>query len=133
MKIAMGCVLLLCALECFGASNPYAKMDDPRPNGRMTLRELSLCEPPEDRRDWCMYPHEIRTFIAARDQCDYLRSEPFPEGDTQDARARRKQLTTAMRKHCKGTDRRLADLRKRYRHDAVISKLLAAFDARVEP
>jgi hypothetical protein len=116
------------------ASNPYSAFDDPRPEGRLSLREHSQCETPDDpEARWCDYPHEIRAFTEKREACDHFRGEPWPEGDTEGwERERRKQLIDGMRKHCAGTDRELMRLRAKYRDDADVSKALAAFEDRIE-
>jgi hypothetical protein len=122
------CVLTACA------SDLYARFDDPRPEGRLSLRERSDCEDPDDSEGrWCDYPHEVRAFTQKRQNCDHFRGEPWPEGDETWERERRKDLIDAMRKHCTGTDKALARLRAKYRDDAEISKLLSAFESEIEP
>jgi hypothetical protein len=127
--------LALCALVgC--AAQPFAAFDDPRPEGRLSLRERSQCEVPDapsDRPNWCDYPHEVRAFLDQREECDHFRGEPWPEGDDADAVARREALRDGMAKHCKGTDARLAELRVTYRNDPVVSAALADFESAIEP
>jgi hypothetical protein len=135
LKRSLFAVLAVCALGgC--ASRPFAAFDDPRPNGRLSLRERSHCEVPDapgDQPNWCDYPHEVRAFLDQREECDHFRGEPWPEGDDADAIARRKQLHKAMAKLCEGTDARLAELRTAYRDDAVISRVLAGFENEITP
>ena len=97
MKSAALTALALCALAAC-AGNPYSALDDPRPEGRLSLRERSLCEMPDqaDSR-WCELPHEVRVFTERREACDHFRGEPWPEGGHDDDRARRKELTAKMR------------------------------------
>ena len=125
----------MCVL-CGCAAQPFATMDDPRPEGRLSMRERSLCEPPEAsavRANWCDYPHEVRVFLDQRDSCDHFRGEPWPEGDDAQAVARRKELRDAMATSCKGTDARLIELRATYRDDADIFGALAELENDIEP
>jgi hypothetical protein len=122
------------ALSACVSANPFAGFDDPRPEGRLSLRERSQCEVPDDpNARWCDYPHEVRTFIERRAGCDHFRGEPWPEGDDAWARERRKTLTDAMRKQCTGTDAELVRLRTQYRDDQAIAAALREFEDDIEP
>lgn len=128
---------LLCMLACGGASAQTARptLDDPRPNGRLSVREMSLCEPPQapvPRPDWCDYPHEVRAFTVSRDACDQLRGEPWPNGDGSDDRQRRLQLTQGMRLSCAGTDKRLAQLVRRYAAEPQVMAVLSGYARDIE-
>lgn len=70
-------------------------------------------------------PADVRAFIEDRDLCDHFRSEPWPEGDSAQDRARRRELVEGVRTACAGTDRRLTDLRRRYAGDATVIRALA--------
>ncbi len=135
MKIAAIALLIACALGgC--AARPFAAFEDPRPEGRLGLSERSRCEVPDappDRPNWCDYPHEVRAFIDQRESCDHFRGEPWPEGDSKEARERRKELTTAMKTACAGTDARLHALRAKYRDDPDVVAALAALEDDIEP
>ncbi len=123
-------------IVCGCASSPFAAFDDPRPEGRLSLRERSQCEVPDapgDQPNWCDYPHEVRAFLDQREECDHFRGEPWPEGDDADAVARRHTLRDAMAKHCTGTDARLARLREIYRGDGVVSAALGQLESDIEP
>ncbi|GAB2514441.1 hypothetical protein [Lysobacter humi (ex Lee et al. 2017)] len=82
--------------------------------------------------DLCAYPADVRAFVEDRDACDHFRGEPWPETDSDADRARRRALVEGVRTACAGTDRRLADLRARYRDDARVIALLAPFEERIE-
>jgi len=127
-------VLTICALSgC--VARPFATFDDPRPEGRLSLRERSRCEVPDapvDQPNWCDYPHQVRAFLDQREQCDHFRGEPWPEGDDAEAVARRRQLRDAMAKHCKGTDARLVELRAAYRNDPEVDAALARLESDIE-
>lgn len=124
------CILGL--LVACGTQSPQATYADPRPEGRLDLRERSLCEAPEAQPDWCDFPHEVRVFLQQRKGCDHFRSEPVPEPADDPQGERRRQIATAQRDLCTGTDATLSRLRARYRDDTAISAALAGFDADIE-
>jgi hypothetical protein len=131
-KYAM--VLLSGMLAGCAVYGPYSKLDDPRPEGKFSMRERSLCETPNDPSSlWCDYPHEVREFIDRRKECDHFRGEPIPAPDDDPHGERRREITSALRKYCSGTDTELARLRDRYRDDADVAKALAEFEHRIEP
>lgn len=135
LKIAAIALTIACALGgC--AARPFAAFEDPRPEGRLSLSERSRCEVPDaptDRPNWCDYPHEVRAFIDQRDSCDHFRGEPWPEGDSPNGLERRRELTSAMKTACTGTDARLLALRAKYRDDANIVAALATYENDIEP
>lgn len=135
MKIAAIALMIACALGgC--AARPFAAFEDPRPEGRLSPSERSRCEVPDapaDQPNWCDYPHEVRAFIDQRDSCDHFRGEPWPEGDSTGEGERRRELTSAMKTACAGTDARLLALRAKYRDDANIVAALAAYENDIEP
>jgi hypothetical protein len=126
--------LALCALGgC--AARPFATFDDPRPEGRLSLRERSRCEVPDapvDQPNWCDYPHEVRVFLDQRDGCDHFRGEPIPEPADDPGGERRRQIETALRELCTGTDAELLRLRARYRNDAAVSAALGELESDIE-
>lgn len=134
-RIAAVALTIACALGgC--AAWPFAAFEDPRPEGRLSLSERSRCEVPDapiDGPNWCDYPHEVRAFIEQRDRCDHFRGEPWPEGDSPYDLERRRELTSAMKTACTGTDARLLALRAKYRDDADIVAALATYENDIEP
>jgi hypothetical protein len=136
VRIKVAALALVCALAGCASLHPYAKFDDPRPEGRLGLRERSQCEVPDapsDKPNWCDYPHEVRAFLDRRELCDQFRDEPVPEPIDDPGSERRREIDTGLRKHCTGTDAELARLRTRYRDDAVVAAALAEFESDVEP
>ncbi len=135
LKIAILTSMIACALGgC--VAGPFATFEDPRPEGRFSLSERSRCEVPDapgDRPNGCDYPHEVRAFIDQRDSCDHFRGEPWPEGDSSQERERRRELTSAIKAACTGTDARLLALRAKYRDDANIVVALATYENDIEP
>lgn len=68
-------------------------------------------------------PEDVRAFIARRDECEhFIGEEPYD-------RARRRFLARAIRKSCKGVDKRLAALREKYRGDPPVIAALADYYA----
>lgn len=134
MKRNLFAALALCALGgC--AARPFATFDDPRPEGRLSLRERSRCEVPDapgDQPNWCDYPHEVRVFLDQRDGCDHFRGEPIPEPADDPGGERRRQIETALRELCTGTDAELLRLRVRYRDDAAVSAALGELESDIE-
>lgn len=117
------------------AAQPFAAFEDPRPEGRLSLRERSRCEVPDapsDRANWCDYPHEVRAFLDKREGCDHFRGEPVPEPADDPGGERRREIETALSKLCTGSDAELARLRTRYRDDADVSAVLNAFESDIE-
>lgn len=80
------------------------------------------------RRDLCDLPADVRAFVEDRDLCDHFRGEPWPEGDAEADRARRRQLVDGVRTNCAGTDHRLAELKSRHAGDARITALLGRYE-----
>ncbi|KRD39339.1 MULTISPECIES: hypothetical protein [unclassified Lysobacter] len=116
-------LLLLCLIPLAAAQARAPKLDDPRPNGHLSPRERSLCEAPERHPSWCEQPHEVRAFLQRYDDCEHWRGEEAPQGDRQ----RSKEIVQGANRACKGNDRRLTELRRRYQNvpavAAVLSKL----------
>lgn len=73
-----------------------------------------------------VHANALDTFIAKRTQCDHFRGEEAY--DT----ARGRFLARQLRRYCRGTDRELAALRRRYAHRPAVLRRLAQFETRVE-
>jgi hypothetical protein len=74
-------------------------------------------------------PNDVRQFIAQRDACDHFRGElPDPE-----EAERMREVTGQIEKRCRGTDRRLHSLKKKYDSDANVKKRLNVYDEQIEP
>ena len=130
----MRALAALCTLCLLGgcAARPFAAFEDPRPEGRMSLRERSQCEPPETQPGWCDFPHEVRVFLERREGCDHFRGEPVPDAADDPGGERRRQIETALRELCTGTDAELTRLRTRYRDDASVGAALEVFESDIE-
>ncbi len=74
-------------------------------------------------------PNDVRQFIAQRDACDHFRGE-IPEPEEVE---RMREVTSQVAKRCRGTDRRLYSLKKKYDSDANVKKRLNVYDEQIEP
>jgi hypothetical protein len=75
-------------------------------------------------------PPEVEAFVRDRDACDHFRGEPF-EGERPEQVERRKYLRESVEIYCPGTDRRLAALKKRFRNDQTVMKVLSSYDDKI--
>ena len=74
-------------------------------------------------------PNDVRQFIAQRDACDHFRGE-LPEPEEVE---RMREVTSQAERRCRGTDRRLRSLKKKYDSDANVKKRLNVYDEQIEP
>lgn len=72
------------------------------------------------------FPQEVTEFMVARDGCDHFRGE-----DPYDAE-RRAFIQENIDELCRGTDARLAMLRRRYANDPSVIAALKGYDDRIE-
>ena len=72
------------------------------------------------------FPKDVATFVEKRDLCDHFRGEePFDE-------ERRKFLYKNMKELCTGTDRQLAELKKKYQGNSTVMKKLSTYEVNIE-
>ena len=71
---------------------------------------------------------DLATFLERRAACDHWRGEVPDPPDPQ----RMREVVQQTDEWCKGTDAQLAQLKKRYRDDPVVSKQLAEFEPQIE-
>ncbi|GAB3408009.1 hypothetical protein NX774_21375 [Massilia agilis] len=74
-------------------------------------------------------PADVRAYIEEREGCDHMRGEPPDPRDKQ----RAKEVSREINELCKGTDRRLAGLKRKYASDQRVMRHLNRFDSNVEP
>ena len=73
------------------------------------------------------WPADVSAFIEQRDLCDHFRGEePYDE-------ERRKFLEKNIVELCTGTDRKLADLKEKYRGNSAIIERLFLYEEDIEP
>jgi hypothetical protein len=73
-------------------------------------------------------PADVRAFIEEREGCDHMRGEIPDASDKQ----RMREVSREIEKLCKGTDRRLARLKRKYASDRVVTRHLNGFEASIE-
>lgn len=73
-------------------------------------------------------PNDVTQFITQRDACDHFRGE-LPEPEEVE---RMREVTGQIEKRCRGTDRRLRSLKKKYDSDANVKKRLNVYDEQIE-
>jgi hypothetical protein len=71
-------------------------------------------------------PTDVETFSQKRDVCDHFR------GEDSDNPARMKEIAAALQKYCKGSDKALSDLKKKYKADESVLKYLTKYEERIE-
>ena len=69
----------------------------------------------------------VARFIEGREACDHFRGEAPYDAD------RRKFLEQQAQKFCAGTDKQLAELKKKYQGDTAVTTKLAEYEADIEP
>lgn len=73
-------------------------------------------------------PKDVEKFIAKRESCDHFRGEIPDPGE----KRRMQEVNREIEKWCKGTDKRLAQLKKKYVANSVVMKQLDEFEPDVE-
>jgi len=75
------------------------------------------------------FPADVARFVDQREGCDHFRGE-FP--DPPDAQ-RIKEIERELRKLCTGTDKKLADLKRKYARNRAVMERLNEFEEGIEP
>lgn len=73
-------------------------------------------------------PPDVRNYVDKREGCDHMRGEIPDPSDKQRMRA----VNREIRKLCKGTDEKLAQLKKKYAKNPYVMRRLAEFDPGIE-
>lgn len=73
------------------------------------------------------FPEDVTRFIEGREACDHFRGEAPYDAD------RRKFLEQQAQKFCAGTDKQLAELKKKYQGDTAVTTKLAEYETDIEP
>ena len=72
-------------------------------------------------------PADVQRFIERRDTCEHFLGEFNGDGSERD-----REVIEAQNRYCKGTDKQLANLRRRYQNNAEVVQRLSAYEARIE-
>lgn len=73
------------------------------------------------------FPEDVTRFIERREACDHFRGEAPYDAE------RRKFLEQQMQNFCVGTDKQLAELKKKYQGDTAVTTKLEVYEAHIEP
>lgn len=71
-------------------------------------------------------PHDVQEFMQKRDNCDHFRGEEPYDG------RRALEIAKNIEKYCKGTDKQLALLKKKYSKNPEALKALSVYEETVE-
>jgi hypothetical protein len=74
------------------------------------------------------FPSDVAKFVAKREDCDHMRGE-IPESAD---KRQMKEIIREINAQCKGTDRNLAKLKKKYSGNAEVMRRLEEFEPRIE-
>jgi len=94
--------------------------------GGCSTRPIAVTAPAVAEASEERLPPDVAAFVESRDACDHFRGEPAYDDE------RATFLAKAIARDCAGTDRRLADLRRRYAKDASILARLAEYEEQIE-
>jgi hypothetical protein len=75
-----------------------------------------------------LLPRDVQKFVDRREGCDHMRGEIPDPGEKQ----RMKEVNREIKKLCKGTDKQLAQLKKKYVSNAAVIQRLNEFEDGVE-
>jgi hypothetical protein len=73
-------------------------------------------------------PQDVQKFVDRREGCDHMRGEIPDPAEKQ----RMKEVNREIAKLCKGTDRQLAQLKKKYASNAAVMRRLDEFEEGIE-
>lgn len=76
-------------------------------------------------------PEDVRKFIHNRDICDHFRDESA-EGDSIEQKERRDFINKNLNIYCTGSDKHLAELKRKYKNDKTVISRLNHYEASVE-
>ena len=77
-------------------------------------------------------PSDVQSFIDDRDGCDHFRGEPWDTGNEPEVKERREFIFKNIKELCTGSDRRLSNLREKYRSDPRILDRLRDYEDTIE-
>ena len=71
-------------------------------------------------------PRDVRAYVARRNDCDHFRGEASPD------ETRQAEIDAETLRLCKGSDRQLARLKRKYTRNRAVQHALADYDPRIE-
>jgi len=75
-----------------------------------------------------LVPPDVQKFVDRREGCDHMRGEIPDPGE----KRRMKEVNREIAKLCKGTDKQLAQLKKKYASNAAVMQRLNEFEDGIE-
>lgn len=97
-----------------------------QPAPRSNMGNVMDLPPSDDDMSALPFPQEVTAFMVDRDGCDHFRGEEAYDAE------RRAYIAENIAELCRGTDARLALLRRRYAGDASVTAALRGYDAHIE-
>ncbi len=73
------------------------------------------------------FPKDVAAFLAERESCDHWRGEPGYDDE------RQADINWSICQSCRGTDAKLAGLKKKYRGSKLVTEKLGEFESQIEP
>jgi hypothetical protein len=67
-----------------------------------------------------------------RQACDHFRGEPWNLGDEREIKGRREFILESIKEYCTGTDKQLAELRRKYADNPKIIERLQEYEDHIE-
>lgn len=95
---------------------------------RNTILCLSLLMPLFPALASAAIPRDVQRFVDKREGCDHMRGEIPEPGD----KRRMQEVNREMQKLCKGTDKELAQLKKKYAKNPSVMRRLDEFEPGIE-
>lgn len=74
------------------------------------------------------FPRDVQNFIDRREGCDHMRGEIPDPGD----KRRMREVNREIQKLCKGTDKDLVQLKKKYAKSPAVMQRLGEFESAIE-
>jgi len=95
---------------------------------RKILLCLSLLAPVLSSLADAPLPRDVQRFVDRREGCDHMRGEIPEPGD----KRRMQEVNREMQNLCKGTDKELAQLKKKYARNPSVMQRLDEFEPGIE-
>jgi len=78
------------------------------------------------------YPPEVAKYIERREICEHFRQEPWPEGSVGDDKERKEFLVSQFERYCKGTDKAIRELKRKYKNNRAVIEKLEQYEPDIE-
>jgi len=78
------------------------------------------------------YPRDVAEFVERREACEHFREEPWPEGSSIGDRERREFIAGQFERFCRGSDRAIHELKKKYQDDRAVIERLERYEPNIE-